>query len=191
MKPPSMREIAFGVAGAFRLARFDLNGLTFFDLTARGAARSFWAAALTLPAYLALADMHGDLTATPAASAELRLLQTLLSYVVSWTAFPVLVSYMTAGAAAERRFTAFLTVYNWSAVVQTALYLPAAAIASGGALSPGAASGLLLGVVLAMLCYQWFIIRVTLGLSLLSTTGLVVVDLVAASLINAAVDAVL
>lgn len=190
MKPPSAREIAFSLAGAFRLARFDLNGLAFFDLSARGAAQSFWAAALTMPAYLALADMHGELTAAAGGSDALRLLQSLLSYAVSWMAFPTLLSFLVEGEELERRFCAFLSVYNWSAVVQMAAYLPASIIAHSGLLPVDVGSGLLLGVVFAMLFYQWFIIRTTLRVTRLAGVVMVLADLVLSSAINAAVDAV-
>ena len=121
MTPPSLREMARGVAGAFRLARFDLTGLALLDLTPRGAARSFWAAALVLPGYLALAGLRGDLDATPTRPAEARFILEMLAYAVSWTAFPVIMSYLTEAAGRAHRFCAFLCAYNWAAVVQRAV----------------------------------------------------------------------
>lgn len=187
MTPPTLREMALGVAGAFRLARFDLTGLAFLDLTPRGAARSFWAAALVLPGYLALAGMRGDLDATPTRPAEARFILELLAYAVSWTAFPVIMSYLTAAAGRAHRFSAFLCAYNWAAVVQMAVYLPVALLAESGLLPPDAAAGLALGVVLAMLFYQWFIMRTTLSLTALGASALTLADLATAVTINSLV----
>lgn len=187
MTPPSLREITLGVAGAFRLARFDLAGLAFFDLSPQGAARSFWAAALVLPGYLALADLRGDLAPTPAQSATVRLALELLAYAISWTAFPVIMSYLTEAAGRAQRFSAFLCAYNWAAVVQMAVYLPVALLAESGLLPADAAAGLALGVVLAMLFYQWFIMRATLALTPLGAAALVLADLATAVTINAVV----
>lgn len=186
MKLPTVREMAFGVAGAFRLARFDLTGLAFLDLSAQGAARSFWAAALVAPAYIALAGLRGDMGGGE--PAELRLLLEALGYVISWTAFPVILAYLMNGLGMDHRYYAFLCAYNWSAVVQMSAYLPASLIAESGLLPADAAAGLMLGVILAMLFYQWFIMRITLGLSRLLSTALVLVDLVVAMAINAAID---
>lgn len=187
MTPPSLREMALGVAGAFRLARFDLSGLALFDLTPRGAARSFWAAVLVLPGYLALAGMRGDLDATPTRPAEARFILELLAYAVSWTAFPVVMSYLTEAAGRAHRFSAFLCAYNWAAVVQMAVYLPTALLAQSGLLPLPAASGLALGVVLAMLFYQWFVMRATLALTALGATALTLADLATAVTINSLV----
>jgi hypothetical protein len=185
LTPPSLREIAFNVAGAFRLARFDLSGLSFLDLSAYGAARSFWAAALVAPAYFALIGLRAGFSAS--AGAEAVLLEAL-GYVVSWCAFPVILSYLMQGLGADNRYYAYLSAYNWSAVVQMSAYLPATLIAESGLAPADVGAGLVLGVMLAMLFYQWFIVRVTLGLSRLLSVALVLMDLVAAMAVNAMVD---
>ena len=185
MSLPSIREIAFSVAGAYRLARFDLSGLAFLDLTARGAARSFWAAALLVPAYVAMVGLRGDL---PAVIGIDRLALEALGYVVGWCVFPVILSYLIQGLGVDNRYYAYLSAYNWSAVVQMSVYLPAVAIAQSGFLPADIGMGLVLGVTLAMLFYQWFIARATLGLSRLLSAALVLMDWVAAMTVNAAID---
>ncbi|MDX2142565.1 MAG: hypothetical protein SFV19_04360 [Rhodospirillaceae bacterium] len=51
---PSLREIVYGVFGAWRLARLDRSAMVHFDRTVEGFWKSFFAAAIVAPAYLIL-----------------------------------------------------------------------------------------------------------------------------------------
>ena len=47
---PSPLEIAYGIYGAWRLARLDVTGMEVFDRTVAGFWKSFFAAVLVAPA---------------------------------------------------------------------------------------------------------------------------------------------
>lgn len=184
-----LREALLGVGGAFRLAQFDARGLLFMNLSRGGAARSFWAAAIVAPAYVALLLLRAA-PAAPDESLLLRAALETLNYVVGWTALPVALSYLLREPEQAARFPAFLCAWNWSVVVQMAAYLPAGIIADLGALPAAAGDGLMLGVAMAMMYYQWFIVRLTLGLAPLAAMGVVLLDLVGAAAVETAVSAV-
>ncbi len=155
--------IRAALTGAFRLARFDRGGLDQIDRTPEGALASFLAAVLVLPAYaLLLAIRLWGQVDTP-------LLQLLtvesITYVVSWTAFPLALHRIVTLMGKADRYPGAVAAYNWSAVIQMAVYLPVMVLSATGLLPSFLTDGLVFGVMMAMLTYQWFVLRTALDLS--------------------------
>lgn len=170
------RDVAQSVYGVYRLARFDATGVEFLNRTASGALASFYAAVIVLPAYVMLLALR--MADTPvSAPLPLVLVVESLSYVISWTAYPLVMHSVTLLMGRQDRYFEFLTAYNWSSVVQMSVYLPAALLASSGYLPSGVGPGLLFGVTMAMLTYQWFILRTTLQVNGLYAAMLIMLDL--------------
>lgn len=174
------------VVGAYRLAHFDARGLALIDTTSLGAWRSFRAALWVLPANAALYWFQPAVDGATDGVIDwpIHLAVAAIGYVISWFAFPVLVAHIAPMLGREARFPTFLAAYNWSALVQMAIFLPATVVADSGALPDVMAQGLTLGVILALLAYQWFVIRATLMVEAATAAALVVLDLVLGSLIN-------
>src|SRR5215208_2179413 len=91
MTLPAWTEVQLAVGGALRLAVGDRSGLGFFDASLAGFWRSFRAALICYPLYLVLVGLR----ITPAQSAAAGLPRIFvvetIAYVISWTAFPLLV----------------------------------------------------------------------------------------------------
>ncbi|MGE0093311.1 MAG: hypothetical protein AB7M05_14375 [Alphaproteobacteria bacterium] len=169
------REAAYALFGAYRLAHLDPSGLRYFNATVEGFWRSFLAALIVAPGYAILIGLElGD--SPDAASLDwghIALVQTI-AYVISWTAFPVAMHYLTALIGRHEEYVGYIVAYNWAAVIQMGVMLPAAAVQ---AMIPGGAGGLImLPVVIATAFYQWFIARSALRVGGGTAAGIVGFD---------------
>jgi hypothetical protein len=176
------RDVVYSVFGAFRLARFDPTGLDTMDRTPEGALRSFYAAVIVLPAYALMLTIRlwGTLGDTPL---PYVVLVEGIAYVISWTAFPVVMHSVAGMLDRSSRYVDFLCAYNWSSVVQMSVYLPVVVLSASGLLPEGLSEGLVFGVMMAMLTYQWFILRTSLNIGGLPAVGLVMLDLFLSAMI--------
>ena len=179
----SSREVATSVFGAYRLARVDASGVANIDPSPEGARQSFYAAVIVLPAYALLLALRLDEQGTDAPFLHTVLVE-LIAYVVNWTAFPLALHRAAAMLDRSRNYTGAVAANNWAAVVQMAAYLPAVVIAKLGILPEGLGSGLVFGVMLAMLAYQWFVLRTALEVSGVAAAALVMLDLFLSALIG-------
>ena len=168
--------IAAGLAGAFLLGRGRPEGLALVESTPAGAWRSFIAAAICLPAFLALRVFGWAAAAPPAGGLSRPLAAELIGYALGWVIFALaslpVVQNFGRGAAWPR----FIAAWNWTTVVQYLLWL---ALAVPVALGVG---GLLVqGLTLAAFGYamwlEWFVARTALGLPGLRAAALVLMDL--------------
>jgi hypothetical protein len=183
---PDREEVLSALYGAYRLAWFDVSGMTLFNLTVEGFWRSFFAAVLVAPAYAVLVGLR-----TPAAEVNIALvfLAESLGYVLAWCAFPLVALVLTRLLGLDRNYVALIVAHNWSAVPQTAAFV---AVVLLGAILPEALSTLLVTLTTgAILVYQWFVIRTALQSSGGIALMLLLVDLVVTSLISAGADRVL
>jgi hypothetical protein len=184
------REMLYSLYGAYRLARLDKDGVVYFDSTPEGAMRSFHAAVLVLPAYVVLTllrqwDQLGDL------SLVRFLMVEGIAYVISWTAYPLLMFHVSGLLDRADHFYTFLCAYNWSSVIQMAVYLPVVLLAETGLLPPALSEGLVMITTLLILVYQWFVVRTTLDVNPGVAAGLVLVDVTVAVTITSMADGML
>ena len=80
---PPKQEIVASLYGAWRLMRLDPTGMTYFNLSSDGFWRSFFAAVMIAPFYVALAYIK--FAGEPEARAALMALD-FASYCVRWAA---------------------------------------------------------------------------------------------------------
>jgi hypothetical protein len=183
----TLREASFALFGAWRLAHLDAQGAAYFDRTPEGALRSFWAAALLLPAYAVLTLLHlAD--HPPALDWPSLVLIHGIGYVVGWTAFPVAMIWIVRLMDHEQEYFGYLAMYNWSQVLVVLVALPMAALRSGPLLPEPLLSALGLAVDVAIMIYLWFIARAGLGVGPFAAIGVVVTDLTISILIWAVTD---
>ncbi len=178
----SLPEIAAGLTGAWRLAHFDAGGMAYFDRTVEGFRRSFRVAVLVAPAFALLVYFH--LLDTPAAAGPARIvLVEGIAYVIGWVAFPLAVLHLARFVDRDAEAVGFIVAYNWSAILQMAVFLPVAVLGDGGVAS-------FLGVlaILAILAYEWFIAKTALRLGGGGAAGVVAVDVALSILISAVAD---
>ncbi len=180
-------EIVAAVTGAWRLARGDRTGVTLIDRSPDGALRSFRAAAVVAPGYLVLLALRLDPGAAAGGIWPLLLVETI-AYVISWTAFPVVMIDLARLFDRFERYPDFVAIYNWGAVVQAMVYIPVIVCADLGLVPPPLGGVAVLVVTAVVIGYQWYILRVALDLPPATTAALVVLDLVLAVFIAAAAD---
>src|SRR5262249_10244739 len=103
----TLREVSFGMYGAWRLALLDRGAMLWFDRTVGGVWRSFWAAAISYPGFLILLLARLDPAQIEAAGLPRILLVETIGYVVGWTAYPVVAIPFCRWLAPEERALGF------------------------------------------------------------------------------------
>ena len=178
MTVPPWTEVQLAVGGALRLACGDRRGLGFFDTSIDGFWRSFRAALICYPLYLALLSFRVPGASWTQSGVPTILIVESIAFVISWTAFPLLILPLARLLGREDRFLAFMVVYNWSQIPQTVLFVLVGLDGATGLLAPSVAGFAQLVAAVAVLIYEWYIARVALLVTGAQATVVVMVDLV-------------
>jgi hypothetical protein len=175
---PRLAEVSAGLYGAWRLARLDRRAMDWFERGPEGTARSFWAATICFPGFIALLALRVTPHEWAQGGVAHILLVESIGYVAGWAAYPL----ATLGFCAALRIGGggydYVTAYNWSQILETGLFLIVAGIAALHLLSDTAASFLSLIVLVLVLLYEWFIARIATQAGGGAATALVLIDLV-------------
>jgi hypothetical protein len=168
-------EAVAGLFGAWRLACRNPDGLRYMDTSRDGALRSFWAAALALPAAIPLTLLRLSYFPPRADAMEVIAIE-IAAYAIGWTAFPV-VAHAAAGIAERsHRYTMLVTADNWVSLLQIFVLLVAAPVTLGGFVPAPFDSLLEIALRVALTAYLAFTIRVALDLSWAAAIGLALVE---------------
>jgi hypothetical protein len=167
-------SITSGLHAALLFARGRSDGLRYVEADAAGAARSFWAMALCLPAVVCLELMTWVEYGEPADAGHAIGLD-IMGYLVGWLGFALLSFHLAQSFDCGSRWQRFIAAWNWCNVIENLL------LVVGGI--PG-----LLGVppmidqaaqIIAIgwaLWIEWFATRQALGTSGFVAVLLVVLD---------------
>jgi hypothetical protein len=184
MPTTAWSEVRLALVGALRLARGDRGGLSCFDRSDDGFWRSFRAAAIAYPLYLALLSMRITVAEWERSGGLLIVTVETIAYVIAWVAFPLIMLTVTRWIGRAHRFFDFMVPYNWSQVPQSVLFVLVGLESESGVLPAETAQVIEIAAAVAVLVYEWFIARVALDTTA-SAAGLVVlVDLVLGVLIS-------
>jgi len=175
---PSLREVSFGLYGAWRLARLDAKAMNWFDRGPFGTARSFWAAILCFPGFVALLALRVSPHDWAASGVGHILLVESIGYVIGWTAYPLLALNLCRLLRIGDGGFDFVTAYNWSQIIETALFIAVAAIVALHVLPDGTGNILSAITLLLVLLYEWFIARVATRAGGGAAAALALLDLV-------------
>lgn len=115
----------------------------------------------------------------------------LIAYTIGWTAFPLVMVTLTKLLDREEEYFGFITMFNWSSVIQVLVMLPVAAFTAGDMLPQGWLEILGIAVTIGLLAYEWFIARVGLRIDGLTAAVVVVVDVVIVVVITVIADLLL
>jgi hypothetical protein len=165
-----LRSVASGMHAALLLASGRAEGLRYADSDLAGAARSFWAIAIALPAFICLRLLGGS----PVPAHDFAL--DLLSYVIGWLGFALLSRPVVEAMGCMPRWSRFIVLWNWCNVVQYVLLVVAAVPGLLGAPAVLQETVSLFAVGWA-LWLEWFAVRLALEVSTLAALGLVGLDL--------------
>jgi hypothetical protein len=171
----TVREAAYGLYGAWRLALFDRSGLANFENTVVACRRSFQVAFLAAPLYALLEWIR--LGPSDIASGPLRIfLVEGIAYAASWAAFPLVLFSIAQLLNRSDRYFRYIVAYNWAQLLQTGVMFAVGLIAYLGGFPRSVTGGLSLFATLAILAYQWFIARTALEIHGPAAVGIVLVD---------------
>jgi len=170
-----LTEILKSLYGAYRLARFAGDGLNHFNLTPAGFFRSFTAAAIVAPFFLALLVARFNGLEEPPVFGRYLILE-ILAFVISWCAFPLIMQGICGSIDRSDKYIRFVVAYNWSMVLQNVIYISIIVLGSWGVLSQGTTNGLALIVLVWSLAYTGFVARTALDVPPMTAAGIVVVD---------------
>ena len=167
-------SVASGMQAALLLARGRTDGLRYVEADLAGAARSFWAGAICLPAFICLRLLTWTEAGAPPHAAHVLALD-LISFGVGWCAFAVLSHRLVGTMGLGARWPRFIAMWNWCNVVQYTLLVAFSLPGLFGAppLLDHAAQLFALGWALWL---EWFAFRLTLGIGTVSAAGLVALD---------------
>ncbi len=184
MPTTAWSEVRLALVGALRLARGDRGGLACFDRSADGFWRSFRAAAIAYPLYLALLSMRITVAEWERSGGLLIVMVETIAYVIAWVAFPLIMLTVTHWIGRAHRFFDFMVPYNWSQVPQSALFVLVGLESESGLLPPGPAQAIEIAAAVAVLVYEWFIARVALDTTASAAVLVVAVDLLLGVLVS-------
>ncbi len=177
MGPPPLRMvIEAGLRGAAILARGQPHGLMLIEDTPAGVARSFWAAAVCLPAFLALRLLSWSEDAGPGAAPAASLLVELIGYACAWAGFALASLPLARALGREAAWPHFVAAWNWANVVQYAVVLALALPAALG-LPASVAQGLGLAALGYAMWLEWFVAKAALRIGGGQAAGFVAIDL--------------
>jgi hypothetical protein len=178
-------SVTSGVHAALLLARGRAEGLRNVEEDMAGAARSFWAAAICLPAFVCLRLLAWTGSGLPLRPAHVFALD-LLSYAIGWCGFAVLSHRLVAVMGLRERWPRFIALWNWCNVVQYLLLVVSSIPGLLGAppFFDQVAQLFALGWALWL---EWYAFRLTLGIGAVPAAGLVTLD-VAIGVLLAAVS---
>jgi hypothetical protein len=178
---PSRQEIAYRVFGAWLLARLDASGAQYFDESPQAALRSFFAALLVAPAFLATLLLTRE--NAPPVDAPVVVLVTLLCYSLLWTAYPLIAYRVCQTIDREQAFFRYLAATNWASIIAYHFQLLVVILMVG--LLPEILMPLVgLALRACLLAYAWFIARSCLKVSGMAAAGFVVLEFIVAMFIQ-------
>jgi hypothetical protein len=170
-----MSSVATGLHAAMLLARGKPEGLLYLDTDMDGAARSFRAALICLPAFAALRLLDWAELGPPDDVTRTVLLE-LLSYAIGWAGYAIASRYVATALGRAARWPRFIAAWNWCNVAQYALLLAAQV-----PLLLDAPAWMAQVVWIVAVCWaiwlQWFAARLTLDVPRLQAAGMVALDL--------------
>jgi hypothetical protein len=169
----SFAEFEIALHGLLRLARFDAGFAGFFDLSARGARRSFRLAIWLLPVVLFL--MHLNANWPEDTDMGRVVFGELIGYSLGWTCFSLLLLASARLIDRESRIYGAIAIYNWLTVLMVAILLPISIAAYYG-LDPSWAGALSDITLLFVTALEFFAFRRLLDIRIELTIALVAVD---------------
>ena len=107
-----------------------------------------------------------------------------LIYVISWLAFPFVMFYLAQTLDRAKEYQGFVVAYNWAQLIQLLVVIPAVLVIAGEWLPGPIANLLYIGVLAAVLGYEWFIARTALALSGGGAAGVVALAFVLGATAN-------
>ena len=109
------QEIFEGLYGAWRLLLGDQGTIALFDDSVAGFWKSFFAAILVLPIYLAMTAIGAELDSSRSLPAIVLIV--LEFYIIAWVLWPLIIGHVLPVIDRDEKFTLYVVAYNWMSAV--------------------------------------------------------------------------
>lgn len=150
-----LEEAIKGIHGAWRVLRRDPQAPSWFNFSQEGFWRSFFAAALLLPLYVAFRGFVGPPPGAEEVPEAQRWLVEAIAYALDWTLWPLVAFYLTRALDCGDRFIDYAVAYNWAQMLVWPPVIALALMLRGGG---GEVAALMIMVVQALIfAYEWLI----------------------------------
>lgn len=173
-------ELRSALTGTLRFACGDRSALRYFDRSLDGFWRSFRAAFLAYPLYLLLLTMRTSFAQWQSTGGWTIIGIETIAYVITWTAFPLIMLRFTRWLGREEHFFDFMVPYNWCQLPQSFLAVVIGIEAGSGLFSVAAIRLVDFVGAIAILVYEWFVARVALQTTRGMAALVVAIDLLLA-----------
>lgn len=119
---PSWIELRLAIQGVLRLARFNPDFVRFFDLSPKGALRSFWVAVPLYPYYLLqIWPVNGKPDVPDMA---LYVVAMSVGYIYLWLLPPCVLTWIAPFIGRRAEMPGCIAVYNWTSLLWLAISWP-------------------------------------------------------------------
>ena len=155
-------EAVKGIHGAWRVLRRDPAAPSWFNFSHEGFWRSFFAALLLLPLYVAYRGFVGPPAGAEEVAGAERWIVELIAYSLDWTLWPLVAFYLTRALDCGDRFIEYAVAYNWAQMLVWPPVIALALMLRGG----GEVAVIMILIVQGMIfAYEWLIAWTMLGTS--------------------------
>ena len=168
-------QLASALYGTWLILKFDPRGLTYFEKTAGGFARSFIVAAILAPLQLTHAILVHDPERARLALLPFVVVQ-MLNYVLAWVCFPFVMLYITEWLQRRERYFWQIVPYNWTQLAIAAPLLVFAVMSDLHLLSAQMIAFLQVMALVVFFVYQTFLARIGLQIGVATAFGIVMLD---------------
>lgn len=169
----TMSEVWTGLFAAWRLFLRDSRAIALFDDSVSGVIKSFFCAAVVLPGYIIILAI-GPGTISEDAGAFRIVTVEAIAYVISWTAWPLIMAPVTKALDKDEYYCRYIVAYNWSAGPQILILLVVMLLSASGILPRDVLVVINLAALAVLLFYHLFILRTALEVSPYVAVALVV-----------------
>lgn len=169
---PSALEVANALYGCWRLARSDPSAVSYFNDSVAGFWRSFFAAVIILPGHVLLLALRPEPIPEDAAIVRFVAVEAI-TYVIGWVAFPLIMARLCEAIDRRDQFILFIVAFNWSQILQLAIYLPVLLLRRVDVAPSHLAGILTVAAIVAILVYSWYIARTTLKVGGMTAVGVI------------------
>lgn len=168
---PSVGEVSVALYGAWRLMRFDPDGIKYFLTTRDDFWKSFYAAVFCLPGLAIVVLSQGD----ESSSGLFAVLRFSLMFFLGLLVMAVLVQAICDVIDRQQHFIRCIVAINWSSVLRVYLVVPVFLL---GSIAPGSTIFLfaLFCVSVFVMIYEGFIYHRSLEVTGFAAAGFVVLN---------------
>jgi len=191
----TLEQLKRALLGVLCIARFDARGVEYFENTAEGFLRSFYAALIVAPPYVVLLMLDTDAKIVGPDLTRFIAVR-IIAYVTIWVAYPLLMYYLSQALGCAGRYLRYVAAYNWTNVLLVALMLGSSVLVQfmiGPEPQVGKTPTVLLllatavgiGVLVAIFAYNWFVAKAAFAVNNHTAFIIVITHVVLASGIGA------